>query len=514
MKQQIFRNALFNAIGRFWLIGTNLVLTPLILSYLGQDRFAVWALVLTLIHYGLLLDLGLGTALVKHFAECRGRDDQAAFVEYFNSAFFFYLGLGAVEMLVLWPVVARLVPSAGLPADTVAEAVRAFQFGILGLILLHLVVLFDAVLKGLQKLEATNLTAMAVSLPNLAGSYWVLRQGWGLPGLALVMAGVFGLQALLLGILSRWHYPALRLSWREVRGGVIARLFVFGTHLQVPRIAELVRFHADKVLLAFFLPIRFVTFYDLGSKVASVIQDLPYILFNALFPAASHLAGQEDHRRLWLLYERGTKYLLLVSLPLLAGLWLTAHLILQVWLGHVSAAVHRAVLILAAGYWGTIAVGMVMTVGAGLGWVKPIMRVGLAQVLLNLLLSGGLILAIGYEGVLIGTTVTTLLTNAYLLVWFCRDHRLSVVRHLRLFLQAVSVNLLPGVAVLSCVLWARPWTSGGSRAQAFAVLIGCIGVYAVSYAASLRWVGTLDREDWELLGGSLPFMRPLVKMSA
>jgi len=33
------RNTAFNAVGRVWLIGVNLPLTPLILSYLGQDRF-------------------------------------------------------------------------------------------------------------------------------------------------------------------------------------------------------------------------------------------------------------------------------------------------------------------------------------------------------------------------------------------------------------------------------------------------------------------------------------------
>lgn len=512
MKQQILRNTLFNAIGRFWLIGTNLILTPLILSYLGQDRFAVWALVLTLVHYCLLLDLGLGTALVKHFAECRGRGDGAAFNRYFNSALFFYVVLGGVEVLTLWPLVDRLTLSAGLPPEAAAEAARTFQFGVLGLVFLNLVVLFDAMLKGLQKLEFTNLTAMAVSIPNVTGSYWVLRRGWGLEGLALVAAGVFCLQAIMLAVLSTRSCPELRLSWQDVQGAVIRRLFVFGTSLQVPRIAELVRFHADKVLLAVFVPIRFVTFYDLGSKVGSVIQDLPYILFNALFPAVSHLAGQEDHRRLWLLYERGTKYLLMVSLPLLVGLWLTAHLVLQAWLGYVSASVHTAVLFLSTAYWATIAVGMVMTVGAGIGWVKPIMRVGLAQVMLNLALSAGLILAMGYQGALIGTTVTTLATNVYLLAWFCRDHHLSLAQHARLFLRVAVVNVFPAVVVLSGILSARHWELGGNRASAFAVLIGCIGVYAVAYAASIRWSGTLDREDWELLGGSLPFMRSLVRM--
>ncbi|MGH2361724.1 MAG: lipopolysaccharide biosynthesis protein, partial [bacterium] len=60
------RNTAYNAVGRLWLIGTNLLLAPLLLSYLGQDRFGVWVLYWSLLQYCLLLDMGLGSSLVKY----------------------------------------------------------------------------------------------------------------------------------------------------------------------------------------------------------------------------------------------------------------------------------------------------------------------------------------------------------------------------------------------------------------------------------------------------------------
>ena len=512
LAERLLRNTFFNAVGRVWLIGSNLLLTPLFLSYLGQDRFAVWVLFWTVSHYALMLDCGLGTALVKYFAEYKGREDVRSFNQAVSSVLCFYLALGGGLFLVLWPAAEWIASGLGWSGALASEAVQMFRVGLLVLVLMNVMVLFDAVLKGLQRMELTNITLMLVSIPNVLGSYWALRQGWGLRGLAWVTAAVFLLQVLLLAGFAKRSFPALSLARGLVSLSVIRLLFDYGVRLQITRIADLVSFQADKILLALLMPIRYVTFYDLGAKVASVVHELPFILFNAVFPAASHLAGREDHQRLWLLYERGTKYLLLLSLPMLAGLWLTAHLILQVWLGHVSNDVLWAVLLLSTGYWTTIGLGMVTTVGAGIGWVKPIMRAGLGQALLNLVCSTVLILTVGYRGALIGTMLALLLSNAYLLVRFCRDFNRSLGDHLRQVLRMALVNLPPILLALPYLFWAKGWVAAGDRASAFVALVGCVGLYLLGYLASIRWSGVLDRQDWELLGGYLPFLRSLVRV--
>jgi O-antigen/teichoic acid export membrane protein len=508
---RLLRNTLFNAGGRLWLIGTNLLLTPLYLSYLGQDRFATWVLFWTLTQYLIFLDMGLGPSLVKHFAEFQAKGDAQSINQAVTTVCCLYLLMGASLLVVLWPVMGWIAARFSLPPDLLQEAVQTFRGGLIVLVVLYFVNLFDALLKGHQRMDLTNLALVVVSVPNVLGSYWVLRQGWGLAGLVVAVCGVYLLQLLLLVLFARRVFPQLRLGRRYVRVSMVRDLFGYGARLQTSRVAELICFHADKVLLGLFVPIRYVTFYDLGAKVSYFLHDLPYIFFNAVFPAASELASRDDHQRLWLLYERGTKYLLLLSLPILFGTWLTAHLILQAWLGHVSADVRRAILFLSTGYWTSISVGMVATVGAGIGWVSTQMRAGLLQSVLNLGCSTGLILAMGYQGALIGTLTALLCSNAYLLLRFCRDFDRSVAGHLKLMLRVSLVNAPPALLSLGYLLWVAGWLPEGDRGAALLAFAGCVGLYVPAYLAAIRWSGILDRVDCELLGDYVPMLHSLLR---
>ncbi|TAJ07300.1 MAG: hypothetical protein EPO61_15185 [Nitrospirae bacterium] len=511
---RLLRNTFFNAAGRLWLIGTNLLLTPLYLSYLGQDRFAIWVLFWTLTQYFIFLDMGLGPSLVKHFAQFQSKEETQSINRAITTVCCLYLLMGAMLLIGLWPALGWLAARLSLPPELLPEAVQTFRGGLVILILLYFVNLFDALLKGYQRMELTNLTLVLVSVPNVLGSYWVLRQGWGLSGLVMVAGGVYLLQLLVLVLFAKRIFPPLRLDWRHVQFSMVRGLFGYGARLQMPRVAELVCFYADKILLGLLVPIRYVTFYDLGAKVAYFLHDLPYIFFNAVFPAASELAGRDDQQRLWLLYERGTKYLLMLSLPILFGTWLTAHLILQVWLNHVSADVHRAILFLSTAYWTSISMGMVATVGAGIGWVSPQMKAGLVQSLLNLGLSLSLILAIGYTGALIGTLTALVCSNGYLLLQFCRDFDRPVAAHLKLILRIALLNVPAALLSLAYLFWVAGWMQEGDRGAALLAFAGCVGLYVPAYLAAIRCSGVLDRRDWELLGGYLPFMRSLVKAPA
>ncbi len=513
ISRRILRNTAFNAVGRLWLISTNLLLTPLILSYLGQDRFAVWALFWSLTQYFLLLDMGLGSALVKYFSEYQSKGDTLSINRVLASALFFYLALGAVVVMLLWPVVGWIASLFYIPEGLRSEAARTFQVGLVVLFLMNLVSLFDGLLKGFQRMDLVNLTLIAVSIPNLLGSYLVLRLGWGLLGLVTIACIVYLLQLLLLAVQAKIAFPALAWRRQDLRFAAIKALFGYGIRFQISQVAQLVSYQADKILLGLFVPLRYVTFYDLGAKVSYLLHDLPQIMLGAIFPAASALAGKEDQRRLWMLFELGTKCLLLLSVPTLVGTWLTAHLILQVWLGHVLSDVHLAILLLSTGYWTVVSMGMVTTIGAGIGWVGPLMRISLIQGGLNLLLSLALIFPFGYTGVLIGTTVALILSNGYLLVLFCRDFKRSWGDQLRQAGGIFLLNFPPAVVSLLFIGWAAGWVGEAERGPALLALVSCIILYVTVYLITIRVAGVLDHHDRELLSDYLPMVRVLVRKS-
>src|SRR2546427_50592 len=507
------RNTAFNAVGRIWLIGTNLLLAPLLLSYLGQDRFGVWVLYWSLLQYCLLLDMGVGFSLTKYFSEFGAKGDVQSINKVLASTITVYIVVGVALVLLLWPLVAWVSSFFSIPQDLRQEAIVTFQVGLVAFFLMNLVSIFDGLLKGFQRMDLVNLTLIAVSFPNVLGSYLVLRLGWGLFGLVVVVVIVYTLQLGLFVLQARSVCPGLAWNRRDVRFETLGLLFGYGSRLQIAKLAYLVSFQTDKLLLGLFVPLRYVTFYDLGSKVSSVTRDLAHVMFGALFPAASELSGNADHTRLWTMYERGTKYLFLCSIPALIGIWLTAHLVLQAWLGHVSSDVHLAVVLLSTGYWAVVSVGMATAVGAGIGWVGPLMRTSLIQSGLNLLLSLTLIVPFGYVGVLVGTTAALILSNGYLLALFCRDFNRSLIDHVRLASQIFLLNIPPLIVSLPTSLLLSGWVKGGGRGVAFVALLGCVILYGIVYLATIRMAGLLDRGDRDLLGDYLPLIHALIRKS-
>lgn len=505
--RRLLHNTLFNFLGRLWITGANLLLTPMLLSYLGQDRFAIWAIFWALTQYFALLDLGLGPSLIKHFAQFQAKGDIRSINQAVTTVFYSYLAAGGVLVVLLWPGATWLATGLSLPEGLRPEAQVTFHAGLVILVLMYLLSPFDALLKGLQRMDLTNLTMMVLAIVNVAGTYLVLSHGWGLPGLMAMTAGIYFLQGVIFIFLCKKIVPALSVGPSWFFFEIFQRMLGYGSRLQVSRIAEMISYQADKVLLGFLTPIRYVTFYDLGAKVATTVHDLPVVLLTAVLPAVSQLAEQKDDRRLWLLYERGTKYLLLLSVPILAGIWLTAHLVLKAWLGHASDEVYQAVLFLVTGYCISINTGMITTVGIGIGWLTPIVRAGLLQCALNLVLSIILILSLGYLGALIATLAALALSNLYLLIRFYRDFHRSLQGYFASVAQVFLLNVAPVLLSVCYLTWVSQWTTRGGRGTAFMALLGCMGLYIAVYLASIRWYGVFDSQDRDLLSDHLPMMR-------
>lgn len=510
ISHRILKNVAFNALSRTWFILIGFFLPPLILSYIGDERFAIWALFWTFSQYFLLLDFGLGASLVKHFADFKAREDNESINQMVTRMLFFYTGLGGFTIILLWHVIEPIVGFLNIPDGMVNEAIYTFRGGIVIFLIINLVSLFDSLMKGFQRMDITNLVLITCSIPNLGLSYFVLKMGYGLLGLIFISAMIYILQLVSLIMATKVVFPQFSLNFKPFRDKTFKSLLNFGFRFQLFRLSELVSYQTDKVLLGIFTPIQYVTFYDLGSKISALMRDFPYFMLTPLFPAASELAGMKDKERLWRLYERGTKYLFLLTTPLLLGVLLTGHLILKAWLGYVSPAVYLAVIMLSIGYWMVINNGIVFNVGAGMGWVNPLVHNALLQIALNLCLSLAMILLFGYPGILVGTTISLIICNCYLFLRFCRDFNRSVSDHLNLLKNIFLINLLPCIISFGYIMAISNWVSAGDRRHAFTALISCVLLYAGIYLIMIRKSGIIDYNDRELLRNYMPFLSRLL----
>ncbi len=507
---KLIKNTAYHTAGRAWQIAVNLFLTPLILSYLGDKKFAIWALFWTFSAYFMFMDFGLGVSLVRETSLNYTKGKYRIINQALSSLILFYLLLGTITFIIIWQITPWLIERLSISNEMTPIVFDILHWGVPVFILVGLVNTFAALLRGFQCYDKITIAMLVASVPNVLGSYLVLDNGFGIAGLIWVIAGVYLFQTLLMLYFSKKLMPELAIGLNLVSWHIFKKMFPLGARIQVSKLAELASYQTDKILLAFFLPMSFVTMYDLGAKVASLMRDLPYALTSAVFPAASEMHGQEDFDKLWQMYDRGSKYMLIATLPMLFGLWLTAHLVIGLWLGYVSEYVYQSVLILSFAYWVVISLAMIFSVGTGMGWSRPIMQSALLQAFLNIILSFWLIHSLGFIGALYGTLIAISVANGILYFRFCRHFERSMMTEIARLWLIVKGNIPAVIACGLFIWWGNQWLTWGERLPSFLLFMGAVVIYMVTYVLTLRIFGVLDSEDLRLLEGRLPMIKWLV----
>lgn len=293
-------SALSEAVSRGITILTQLISIPLVLNYLGQERYGLWLTMSSLIAMIGFADLGMGNGLLNAISEANGRDDTEAAQRYVSSTFFMMLALAltlAAGFAVLYPFISwsRLFNISSYQA--IAEAgVAAAVF--VGCFLLNLILdIVQRVQLGYQEGFINSLWMGAGSLLGLGAVLLAIHLRAGLPWLILAMAGspvlTLLLNALVLfGFRRRWLLP----RWRYVTTGAMKRIFHIGILFVALQIAVAVGFTSDNIVAAQVLGPEAVTQYSVPMRLFSIIPLLLSMVVNPLWPAYGEAATRGDVR--------------------------------------------------------------------------------------------------------------------------------------------------------------------------------------------------------------------------
>ena len=80
--QRIVKSSSLGVLAKISSAVVNLLLVPLLLDYLGTERFALWAIVGSLILWLQLTDFGLGAGLINQLSKSYGNGDLIAASSY------------------------------------------------------------------------------------------------------------------------------------------------------------------------------------------------------------------------------------------------------------------------------------------------------------------------------------------------------------------------------------------------------------------------------------------------
>jgi O-antigen/teichoic acid export membrane protein len=308
-------------------------LSPFVVHHLGNLTYGVWVIVMSLVAYMNLLDLGLRGAVTRFVSKGAAQANHDEASQTVSGALWLRLWISVTI------VCAGLVVSAGfnhvfaIPVELqqtarIAVLVTAVTVGIN-----LLCGVFGGVLVALHRYDLTSIVSILQTCLRAAGIVFLLRSGHGI--LALVLWDLFTsliANTVIITLCFR-IYPQLKLIFGPPHRTTLKKLWNYSFYVFLINVAVQVTYYTDNVVVGAFLSPAAVTFYAIGGLLIGYVRNIVSAMTTTFTPLASTFEAQGRQHNLRQLLIHGTQAALLVSLPIEAALFFRGHTFIRLWMG-------------------------------------------------------------------------------------------------------------------------------------------------------------------------------------
>lgn len=503
---KMIRSVMFGGLRYVLVAPIPFIMTPLILHKIGAAGYGTWAVFLAINGLTSLADLGLMGTVSKFVADYHARGDFQGLTRLLSSGLSLFLLLDFVISMALWAASSQLAVvmfrGSTVPRTELVILLRCFLVVIAANILTQL---FASVTTGLQRLDLTHMMSAAnVVLAALLGGVLLLG-GWGLRGLVYgyIGSGIVTIATYL--VLVRRLLPQVVLNPFRLDTGEAKRMFAFSLRLYVTQAAVAVHNQVEKVFLALLVGVTAVGWYDIASDTALKVRGAIGLILSPVLPAASELNALGDETKKRELYYRAQKYLALFGVPVVCYIVAISSRFVELWIGHSMGMIALPLSVLLIVNFFNLVSGPGFLIFAGSGYMNPGVQSATLGIVLNVVLSLGLIYKFGFAGAVLGTSASLILASGYFLWMFHRRTQYSVSRVMREgYLKPISCSVL----ILAALLAMHP-----AKDLSWFGLIGMGAAFGGFYSTGILLSRFFDEYDWSKAESLIPAARYLRRVS-
>ena len=493
MMRRLVRNSISNVIVLIVRLGITLVMTPVIVKALGNYDYGIWSIVISVIGYMGLLDMGFPSAIVRYVARFHALQERRSLDRTYSSTLFF-MGIVGLVIFIFFLVWALFAPEM-LAQETSGDTRYGLFLFIIGLqmFVTFLGYVFQSFHEGLQRYDLTNLITTITSVIGCTVVIYLLQNGGGLLTLALGNGIGFATKFLVYWILLRHHqFGRYRFALRNVTAGTVKELFNFGVQSFVIGLSLQISRGTAPLIIGMILGPISVTFFVIPASLIQHANNLITSITMAFMPYFSDLNAHGDLKKTQEVYLKGSKYFAGVILPIFVSFYFLGLPFLSRWMGREYAENGRWVLyILALGYILPDFNPFSNRLLTGIGRQGMLARIRLIGALGSVGLSFILIKAFGNEGIAVATLVPALITEPIILYVTCKEIQISLFQ----YVEGVLVKIWKPGLIAGAVLYLFAQSINIDSYPEICV-IGLI--YGVLYIV-LFWVMALDKEERDFI---------------
>lgn len=493
----LIRSSAVKVLNLFLSLVIAFYMMPFLVQTLGDRMYGLWALVGSVLGYYGLMDLGLSTAISRYLSRAVGQENAEEFKKVSSTSFYLFLGLGVITALLTLALAFSLNYFVESPADR-----RLFQFL---LILLGFNFSFDFPVRPFNAVFSSNLRediSIGISIvKTLLTTLFIvaaLKMGYGILGLAVVSVFFSVADSLTRVFVAFRIEPNMTISPRYFDGASVRSLFSYSAYSFIAKIADVLRFQIDNLVITAFVNLATVTHYTIAVRLVDYLAKLISQSMGTIGTVFSQDEGRNDYEAI------RKKFLFLTKISLYIAMFFGCMAIIygrafvQRWMGAEYLDAYPVMVILFASY---IILLMQSPLGPmlyGISKHKFFAYTNIADGFANFFLSILFVQRYGMFGVALGTAIP-MVVNGVVRPWYaCRCIDLSVSIYVSQVLtdSALALGLL-AAGLLVCMPLNEP--AYGSIALAVAVQT------AIYWPAVIFWGFKKEQRDTVLNAGKKAF---------
>lgn len=485
MSVRKFTPALVTEYFRFFLsIVIVVFLTPYFLKTLGNIQFGIWVTLSSLVGYFGVLDLGLGGAMPKLFAEQLALKDFEKLAHLFSTLFFLLLAAGGLLLFSIFLFSLPLENFLNIPGEYFLVGQTTLVLLSAAFSLSFIANIFYSFLFGASLLHVSNLIGIFSLLLLASLNVFLLQKGFGLPGIATANLIVNGVGLLLAWVCIKKRHPAISIRWKFFDKRILQTAVSLSLYVLVGNVAVRVISSTDNMVISKFLGIQYVAAYAIAFRLCSLASNFVFSFTKIFLPNFSGLQATKDFSALRELFLRCSQIAVSIGVACSIVLFFFGERIIRLWTGPDSFAGQPTLYTLATLLLTQPAIQMGTTTLLGLGKIKVSTTLIVVEALINLALSIFLVRKVGVWGVALGTLSAQLLTNFWFIPYYTTK---QIEGNFFAYLQKVFLPswmlALPSI-VLALAL--RHFYPSGSLPSAMAQILCVSGFYGGTYALWFR----------------------------
>ncbi len=426
--KSIVRNTIFNLIGQSLPIIAAIIGVPVLIKYLGVERFGILSLLWMLMWYSTMLDLGLGRSTTKFIADALAKSNFDQIAKIFWTSVLVQVLIGVLVGLIFFVLTPLVVEKfLNITPDIIFETKLSFYVIALSIPIILVSASFQGVLEAHQRFDLVNAVLVPVKIGVLLLSIAGAVVGFKLYGIVIILVLMRILMIFVLFLFDLKVCPSIKKIF-SFDFKILPTLLSFGGWVTVTNIMNPILVYFDRFLIAAILSAGVLAYYTAPFEIVQRLWIIPASLNMTLFPAFSLMSGASQREKINSVFSKAVKLTFAVLFPIVFILSVFSSEILKIWLGSDFASKSSTVFkILSFGILLNSIAGFSATLLQGVGRPDLTAKVYIGELIFYIPLVSILIYRFGLLGAGIGW-IGRQLVDAVLLYWLMFRNKFVDVR--------------------------------------------------------------------------------------